>query len=792
MKWNDLTMKEKAAMMKVAIQNGIYNLDTIRHKFDEGGELYVVEAGDSLSSIAKKFTGNINNYRDLARYNNIENPNVIMVGQKIYIPKKQDIDTNNTNKSDVSTEPKVLREPAFISKPNALLKREDIERKPKEFKPEYREIPIIVSNSEHIKKPIENKNNSEELSINSKNNSKNNSKIIDKTSKDKKPKNTKNTISSNTSTKDNNSNNTTNVNTLKSISNNNINNTVTHNSEKEYNGAYSIGEVYHDDYIKSNIFDFSPIQIDSNKIIKSKSKLHTNPKKICTVNTPECASFLTINSISPDSKSLNTDYINKYNYRGNAWTWFDNAAKVGIKPVMNIFTDSNKFTGEEDKYQVIYKTRQLSKTKEYKDKILSSIQPGSVVTLLYPGSDKFDIAKKESNGKVLSTHIGDVIERDGKLYIRDNVHGRIKERPLEDVINGKQRDGVLITGIINYPNDGYDYTDLSELGYSYSPELLRNDRIGSKAMYRALSAIKKNEENLIKDGISKEELEQYKDIVQGILYKESGGGTADNYLKDANNYSLKHSIDAISYKQPSLDRFESKGMSNIKYFGNRGDGKPFFTKEELSKYGIDEANYTDYKKMETPEVSGVMSIVALHKKAKELKEIMSDLPYSIKNDKKLFEALLISSWNQGTKNIRANVNKYKKNKDKRELYQYMNTDYVSSVNLYRNYLPYNKDSNILDKIYYGDLKPNNLNKKQIIELQKDLYKNGYLKESDIDGIIGPKTRSALVYMINDKDIEKINTDKKEEEIKKYNSEKAASLFESLLYPKGKTVFNWQD
>ena len=650
-----------------------------------------------------------------------------------------------------------------MSKPNALLRREDIERKSKEFKPEYKEIPITVSNSEptiqHIKNPIENKNNSEELSINSKNN---------------------------------NSNNTTNVNTLKSVSNNNTNNTVTHNSEKEYNGAYSIGEVYHNDYIKSNVFDFSPIEINSDKIIKSKNKLHVNPKRLCTVNTPECASFLTINSISPDGVSLNTDYINKYNYRGNAWTWFDNASKVGIKPVMNIFTDSNKFTGKEDKYQVIYKTRQLAKTKEYKDKILSSIQPGSVVTLLYPGSNKFDIAKKESNGKVLSTHIGDVIEREGKLYVRDNVHGRIKERPLENVINGKQRDGVLITGIINYPSDGYDYIDLSELGYSYSPELIRKDRIGSKAMYRALSAIKKNEENLIKDGISKEELEQYKDIVQGILYKESGGGTANNYLKDANNYSLKHSIDAISYKHPSLDKFESKSMSNIKYFGNRGDGKSFFTKEELSKYGIDEANYTDYKKMETPEVSGVMSVVALHKKAKELKEIMDDLPYSIKNDKKLFEALLISSWNQGTKNIRANVNKYKKNKDKRELYQYMNTDYVSSVNLYRNYLPYNKDSNILDKIYYGNLKPNNLNKKQIIELQKDLYKNGYLKESDIDGIIGPKTRSALVYMINDKDIEKINTDKKEEEIKKYNSEKAASLFESLLYPEGKTVFNWQD
>lgn len=35
--WKDLTMKEKAAMMKVAIQNGITDLDEIRNRFDEGG-----------------------------------------------------------------------------------------------------------------------------------------------------------------------------------------------------------------------------------------------------------------------------------------------------------------------------------------------------------------------------------------------------------------------------------------------------------------------------------------------------------------------------------------------------------------------------------------------------------------------------------------------------------------------------------------------------------------------------------------------------------------------------------
>ena len=35
--WNDLSMREKAAMIKVAVNNGIYDLNDIRNKFDDGG-----------------------------------------------------------------------------------------------------------------------------------------------------------------------------------------------------------------------------------------------------------------------------------------------------------------------------------------------------------------------------------------------------------------------------------------------------------------------------------------------------------------------------------------------------------------------------------------------------------------------------------------------------------------------------------------------------------------------------------------------------------------------------------
>lgn len=47
-------------------------------------EIYVVKSGDTLSGIAKKYGAT---YQKLAAYNNISNPNVITVGQKIKIPK---------------------------------------------------------------------------------------------------------------------------------------------------------------------------------------------------------------------------------------------------------------------------------------------------------------------------------------------------------------------------------------------------------------------------------------------------------------------------------------------------------------------------------------------------------------------------------------------------------------------------------------------------------------------------------------------------------------------------------
>lgn len=47
---------------------------------------YTVKSGDNLSKIAKQFYGNPNKYSDIAKANNISNPDLIKAGQQLNLP----------------------------------------------------------------------------------------------------------------------------------------------------------------------------------------------------------------------------------------------------------------------------------------------------------------------------------------------------------------------------------------------------------------------------------------------------------------------------------------------------------------------------------------------------------------------------------------------------------------------------------------------------------------------------------------------------------------------------------
>ena len=59
--------------------------------------VYTVVRGDTLSGIAKKYN---TTYQKLAKYNNISNPNLIIVGQKIKIPSTNTVVTYTVKAGD--------------------------------------------------------------------------------------------------------------------------------------------------------------------------------------------------------------------------------------------------------------------------------------------------------------------------------------------------------------------------------------------------------------------------------------------------------------------------------------------------------------------------------------------------------------------------------------------------------------------------------------------------------------------------------------------------------------------
>lgn len=53
---------------------------------DSGDTVYTVKPGDSLSAIAQKFYGDPMQYKKIAHYNNISNPDLIHPGDRLRIP----------------------------------------------------------------------------------------------------------------------------------------------------------------------------------------------------------------------------------------------------------------------------------------------------------------------------------------------------------------------------------------------------------------------------------------------------------------------------------------------------------------------------------------------------------------------------------------------------------------------------------------------------------------------------------------------------------------------------------
>lgn len=206
--------------------------------------------------------------------------------------------------------------------------------------------------------------------------------------------------------------------------------------DKEFTKDISNNKVAVD---KLNVF------INNNKKIEEKDndegkplsfKAHNNMSK-CIINgktEEQCAAGM--KGYFKESNNLTDDDLSNIGFGGNAWDYGRNLTVYGGEDIANTEIDKSLTEAKTDKerYNIISKAG----LKDY-----SNVKVGDVISMTWGDSPNKlsdhiqDNIKLWQDGDIdqPNTHVGYVTEKNGKLYIDHNVHGRWRSDPIEQVFN---------------------------------------------------------------------------------------------------------------------------------------------------------------------------------------------------------------------------------------------------------------------------------------------------------------------------------------------------------------------
>lgn len=466
-----------------------------------------------------------------------------------------------------------------------------------------------------------------------------------------------------------------------------------------YSGPYNYGQHYDErfsNYVTSTGLDLSNISTEG---VADNSKVDTfSPYIFDTLaqcnkesarNTLECASHITYMNLD-DKRGFNID---TNGLRGNAWTMGDNMVKAGGQRLFDIFANEGAPSGDWDdsnKQKTIAFVREKAKDPEYISFLESSLQPGDVVELLYPNSTNFKKAYTETGGKHQNTHIGYVVKVGDELYIRDNVGNhtantsRVHTRKLSSVLNGKEGDGVLITGAVRTKDalDGQQYIggrqgrDMSAFGITpTATDNASQSRLSNDAAYRAMGAVYKNREKILSDNnLTVDEFNRLAGLTQAVIFKETAAGELfhnqkwisknaglDGVVNDTNRKELNKANTVgytvgtpIAYLASDLTggaisginaHLEpSAGLGSVKYQGPASS----LTDKQRRQLGSS-AEVKAALRSAQPEVSGVTTLYALSTSMHAVKDLLRRYaPADIASNDDIVDQLTALAHNQGT------------------------------------------------------------------------------------------------------------------------------------------------
>lgn len=156
-------------------------------------------------------------------------------------------------------------------------------------------------------------------------------------------------------------------------------------------------------------------------------------------------------------------YTNRWT-GGNAWNIGENIIKRGWREIANCLRWMTWWTNTKAAIEAGWENKALSLIQQQiREQVKKNpidpthIQVGDTITMMHPGS-RYQIRAYEewrsSPSGIVSTHVGQVTEADGQLYVTHNIHGTLHTEPLAQILSGTGHEWDLATGV--FRNESMD------------------------------------------------------------------------------------------------------------------------------------------------------------------------------------------------------------------------------------------------------------------------------------------------------------------------------------------------
>lgn len=208
-------------------------------------------------------------------------------------------------------------------------------------------------------------------------------------------------------------------------------------AEKKVVETWKSGDIWGNNYLPDGTKFVAPISENDIKKLTESWKTDEEIKQIIADASQHCAPFVT--------------YMNGA-IRGNAWTMPGRILDENGKEIANTLRGLDWGDLSSTKPQTDEIQRRIKQAIKDNPIPTDQIEVGDVITMMHPGSKYQERAMVEwlSDKKwhgIVSTHIWQVTEANGKLFVTHNIHGTISTEPLEKILAGTWSQWDIATGV---------------------------------------------------------------------------------------------------------------------------------------------------------------------------------------------------------------------------------------------------------------------------------------------------------------------------------------------------------